>query len=285
MSRLGHIIAEQGRNMSRHLATSFGSLLSLTLLFLLFDMFWIAAATSDKFYSELISEIRLEAIVDEAYPDSMLVSLEMSLGNVPGVAARQSISREAARDELARLVGMDLLVGYDSINPLPRSFVIEVDSAFLTAGACAAMEEEMLTIHGISDVHYSRRWLEKAETARLLVLQVGMVLGVLIVLTALISSANSIRLMTEVRAVGLQQMRLLGAGRLFLALPYLLESLLISIMAAMIGWAVILYFHDEISFTHFQLVLPRLPDVALFVGVCGLLGWISGYVGIRKLLK
>jgi len=285
MSRLGHIVSEQGRNLSRHLATSLGSLLSLTLLFLLFDLFWIAAVTSDKFYSDLISEIRLEAIVDEAYPDSTLAALEMSLGNVAGVAATQSISREAAREELARLVGIDLLVGYDTINPLPRSFVIQVDSAYLTAGACAVMEEEMLTIVGISDVHYSRRWLDKAESARSLVLQVGMVLGVLIVLTALISSANSIRLMTEVRAVGLSQMRLLGAGRLFLALPYLLESLLISIMAAIIGWAVILYFHDEISFTYFQLVLPQLSDVALFVCVCGLLGWISGYVGIRKLLK
>jgi len=48
MSRLGHIVSEQGRNLSRHLATSLGSLLSLTLLFLLFDLFWIAAATSDS---------------------------------------------------------------------------------------------------------------------------------------------------------------------------------------------------------------------------------------------
>jgi cell division transport system permease protein len=271
--------------MSRHLATSLGSLLSLTLLYLLFDMFWIAAVTSDKFYSDLISEIRMDAIVDEAYPDSTLAALEMSLGNVPGVVASQSVSREDARDELARLVGVDLLVGYDSINPLPRSFVIEVDSAFLTAGACAGMEEAMLTINGISEVHYSRRWLDKAESTRSLVLRVGMVLGVLIVLTALISSANNIRLMTEVRAVGLQQMRLLGAGRLFLALPYLFESLLVSILAAMIGWVAILYYQDEISFTYFQLVLPRLSDMAVFVGVCGLLGWISGYVGIRKLLK
>jgi len=285
MSRAGHIFAEQGRNLSRHLASSLGSFLSLTLMLLLFDLFWIAAGTSEKFYSDLISEIRIEAYIAENVPDSSLQAIQRSLRNVAGVAESRLITREAARAELTRLVGTDLLIGYDSTNPLPRSFVITVEPDYLTSEATAAIKSDLLSINGVASVDYSRGWLQKAEGARALVLQVGMILGGLILLTVLITSANSIRLMTEVRAVGLHQMRLLGAGRLFLAMPYLLESLIISVLAAVAGWVVILYFRNEVSFTGFELVLPRLSDIVLFVIASALLGFVSGYLGIRRLLK
>lgn len=285
MIRLAHILLELGRNLKRHPAISLGSLLSLTLLFLLFDLFWVAAGTSQQFYANLVAGVRMEAFVAEDVADSVLPDVQGELEQLEAVDSVILVTRQEARQRLAELVGTDLLVGYDSANPLPRSFVLTLKPNYLTIAATEELERQLKEIRPIQQVLYSRRWLAKAEKAHSLALQVGMVLGGLILLTALISSANNIRLMTQVRAVGLEQMRMLGAGRLFLAAPFLLESLLVSSLAAGIGWGVIQYSLERITFTRFDIIVPPAGDVGIYIGACALLGLVSGYLGIRKLIR
>ncbi len=285
MTRLAHIVLELGRNLRRHPAISLGSLLSLTLLFLLFDLFWIAAGTSQQFYANLVAGVRMEAFVAENVPDSVLPDIQRELEGLDALDSVILITRDEARRRLAELVGTDLLVGYDSANPLPRSFVLTLEPDRLTTAATEEVEQQLKDMRPIQQVLYSRIWLAKAEKAHSLALQAGLILGGLILLTALISSANNIHLMTRVRAVGLEQMRILGAGRLFLAAPFLLESLIVSALAASTGWAVIHYSLNKITFTRFEIVVPPPGDVGIYIGACALLGLVSGYLGIRKLIK
>lgn len=285
MTRLAHILSELGRNLRRHPAISLGSFLSLTLLFLLFDLFWIAAGTSQQFYDSLVAGVRMEAFVAEEVPDSALTDIQGELERIEGLDSVILITRKEARQRLTELVGTDLLVGYDSANPLPRSFVLTLKPDHLTTAATEEMERQLTEMQPIQQVLYSRRWLAKAEKAHSLAIQAGMVLGGLILLTALISSANNIRLMTRVRAVGLEQMRMLGAGRMFLAAPFLLESLLVSALASGVGWAVIHYSLGEVSFTRFDIVTPAPVEIGIYIGACAILGLISGYLGIRKLVR
>jgi cell division protein FtsX len=138
---------------------------------------------------------------------------------------------------------------------------------------------------GIADVYYSKRWLNKAESTRAIVLNIGLVLGALILLSALISSTNNIRLMTRTRAVGFRQMRLCGAGKLFLALPFLLEGLIISGLSAVAGWLLLFYMREKIAFTRFEVVFPMTNEIIIYCAAVAGLGVISGYLGIRKLLR
>ena len=62
--------------------------------------------------------------------------------------------------------------------------------------------------------------------------------------------------MTRARTVGFQQMRLLGAGKIFLAFPFLMEGFFISGLAALIGWAAIFYARQQISLTQLSIVYP-----------------------------
>jgi len=147
------------------------------------------------------------------------------------------------------------------------------------------IEGKIISLANIDKVEYSRQWLQKAEFTRSIVLKIGLVLGGLIILTTLITFGNSIRLMTRARAVGFTQMRLLGAGRMFLAMPYLLEGLLMGGLSAALGWGTIIYFYDRIAFRQLEIVLPTIEEIILFCLAMGALGIISGFVGVRKLLK
>lgn len=285
MIRTSHAARELLRNLYRNPRTSLGALLSLALLFLLFDLFWIGAGTSEKFYDDLLSDLNMEVFLAEDVVDSSLGYIQGHLWTLEGVRSVEYISKELAREQLSSMVGVDLLVGYDTINPLPRSYVIAFEADYLTSNDLTAIEKEITSMDGVSHVFYSRNWLAKAERTKGIILDVGMILGALILLTALINSINNIRLMTRARAVGFYQMRLLGAGKLFLAFPFIIEGFLISGLAAAAGWTVIFYWKDRLDFTRFEVIYPSLEEVLIFCGLAALLGILSGYLGIRGLLK
>lgn len=285
MIRISYLFRELGRNLSRNAGTALASLLSLTLLFLLFDLFWITAGTSDRFYRDLMSELRVEVYVDESFADSSVTRVSGKLMEVPGILDFEFVSRDQARQRLTDMVGTDLLVGYDTINPLPRSYILTVEPGYLNTPELQSIENRLRAIDGVGDVHYSRDWLDKAESAKSIILQIGLVLGVLILSAALIGSANSIRLMTRARAVGFRQMLLQGAGRLFIALPFIVESFLIGGMSAAIGWGLIFYGKTQISLARIEIIFPARDDIILYCVVMAVLGAFSSYVGLRKLLR
>lgn len=284
MIRISHILRELFRNLSHNLVSSLASFLSLSLLFLLFDLFWVGAGTAQRFYDDLLSEVRMELYVSESIPDSLLAPINSRVAAIEGVEAVDYISKQDAREELTRMVGTDPLVGYD-INPLPRSFILTISPGYLLASSAAAIKVEALRIEGIEEVSYSAGWLQKVEKTRAIILNVGMLLGGLILLTALLSSANNIRLASRTRAVGLYQMRLLGAGKLFVAWPFMLEGFILGAISAAAGWLIIYYGRSKLSFAQIEIVYPSLEEISIFCGCTALLGLVAGYVGIRKLAK
>jgi cell division transport system permease protein len=280
-----HILKELGRNFTRHPGTALGSFLSLLLLFLLFELYWVSANTAERFYSHLLSNLTMEVFLDEKVADSTLPLLESTIAAMEGVDSVTYTSKEQARDELSRLIGVDLLVGYDTTNPLPRSFTLALAAEHVNTVDVADMEAEIAQLSGVAQVVYSKHWLENAESVRELMLKVGVALGAVILLTAWLTLMNSIRLMMQARAAGLRQLRLLGAGKFFLSWPFLIEGCLIAGLSAAAGWIPILYGKQKVVFTQVEIVTPALDDIAIFCGAVALLGMISSYLGIRKHLK
>lgn len=285
MTKFNHILKELFRNIFRNPGSFLSAILSMSLLLILFDLFWISIDTSDKFYENLLSDVNMETFIDESATDSTVAVLREYLATHPGVKTIDYISKEQAREDLTSMVGIDLLVGYDSTNPLPRSFLISFKNSFLNSADLAAFKTDLSERKEVTDVFYSETWLEKAESTKSIIWKIGTVLGMLIILGILFNSANSMRLTARTRASGLDQMRLLGAGKMFLAMPYLLEGLIIGAFSAALGWVLIFYWKDKIDITLIEIIYPSLDYILIFCAVSALLGLISGYMGIRKPMK
>jgi cell division transport system permease protein len=285
MTRSIYVIKELLRNVYRNPGTALGSLLSLTLLFLLFNLFWVAAGTAERFYVTLISDLKMDVFLSEELPDSSIAGLTKEIASIDGVDSISFISKDMARQELAARVGTDLLVGYDTLNPLPRSFVLTFKPRFLNMSDLSDIEDKLAVLPGVAEINYSRHWLEKVEETKGVIFRIGLALGVIILLTALISSANNIRLMTRARAVGFRQMLLLGASRWFVAAPFLIEGVLMAGLAAVAGWLIVAYGQGQIAFTQFDIVMPVRQDIIIFCLACAALGLVSGYLGIRRQMK
>jgi cell division protein FtsX len=186
---------------------------------------------------------------------------------------------------LVRLTGVDLLSDTTLANPLPRSFVLSFRTDSISTSAFEEIEKQLRTFPAIQQVNYSRDWLVNAESTRSQVHRIGVVIGALIAVAALLNLANNIRLMSRTSAVGIRQARLMGAGKLFLSSPYIFEGFLIGGVAAVTGWIALFYFQQSVRIAELQPTFPVVKDIIWFCLLSAVIGGISGLLGVRSLLK
>ena len=284
MSRWSFVFRELGRDLRRHPGTALSAILSLTLLFVLFNMFWVAARSADDLYVSLVSNLQMEVFLPESVSDSAITRMSSDIHAIEGVRSLTYITREAAREELIRLVGVDLLAE-DTLNPLPRSFVLTFKPEYLSIEQLAAIKQRLSDVSGSPQIQYGEKWLDTTEHTRGVIRRVGVIIGFFILLATLVSSTNNIRLMSRARAPELLQMQLLGAGRWFIALPFVIGGLLVSSVASVASWMVIAYGRRQLDFVKITISLPQVSEIVLFCAIAAALGALSGYYGVRRHLE
>ena len=283
MSRWSFIWREFGRNVRRNPGTALSAVMSLTLLFVLFNLFWVGARSTDELYQSMISDMEMEVFIPDSVADSTVAELSGRIASIPGVLSLSYITRDAARDALTGLLGMDILAA-DSINPLPRSFVLTFGLEYLTSEKLTEIEQKLAQSIGTTQIQYGKKWLENTEATRGVIRRIGFIIGILILLATVISSANNIRLMSRARVKGLTQMQLLGAGRWLISAPYVLEGGIAGALASAISWGVVVYGKSQLEFVDIAISLPPTIDIVIFCALTTLLGVVSGYFGVSKLL-
>jgi len=283
MSRWSFIWKELGRNIRRSPGTAFSAVLSLALLFVLFNLLWVASRSTDNLYQSLMADMQMEIFLPDSLADSLIAEIGAQMQTIPGIRSNSYMTRDAARDELTSLMGVDLLAN-DTLNPLPRSFVLTFAPEYLTIDRLTEIESQLALATGSTQIQYGKKWLENTEQTRGVIRKVGLIIGFLILLATVVSSANNIHLISRARVAGLKQMQLLGAGRGLITMPFVLEGALIGAMASGIAWVVVIYGRAQLTFVKIAISLPGTNDILIFCALTFLLGAISGYYGVRRLL-
>lgn len=281
MRRLFYLIGKFLVHLYKRPLPAIASLLSMLLLFLMFDSVWISSLSVDKYYDQVLAEVDMEIFLDDNLPDSMLTPITDALKDLDGIESYEFISKEDARARLHTLMGMDLLEGLDE-NPLPKSILITFDKKYIAGQYLNDTEVNLSKYQGVSEIFYPRFWLEKAESNRLLISRSVFIIGAVIILTAVLNLLYSVRLSVKTYEEELLQHRLIGAGKTFLSIPFIFEGIFYSLIAAVVGWLIIFYIVNNFTISNFEVLLPTQPDIIRSCAVALAIGTIGGYVGVRR---
>lgn len=269
------------RNLLRRPLAAATSLLSLFLLFLLFDLVWVTALTVKSNYRERIATVEMELFFDDALADSSVALIREQVQEMEGIASIDYISKDAARQRLDDLMGADLLEGFDD-NPLPRSLTMYFQESFITSEWLDELSVQLDEINGITDIYYPRPWLKKIELTLSWVDRAVWYLGVVILVAAMLQVVHAIRLSVRVHEEEIRQMRLMGAGNMFQFLAFMYEGKFYTLISAVAGWVAIYYGIRHISFQYIDVVLPSLVHIAYMCIGAAVAGYIAGFFGARR---
>jgi cell division transport system permease protein len=195
-------------------------------LFVLGAFLTVASALSGL-VTRWTETVQVIVYLEDATPDRVRQSLENRLREDPAVASLQFVRREEA---LARFRGMfrDLSSLPEDLgeNPFPASLEVNLRPERQSAVEVERLAKAFTGVPGVREIQYDLLWIERLSTGVRLVRVVGAFLGGILVLAAVFTISNVIRLTIYAREDELDIMRLVGATRAYVKGPFVAEGVI-----------------------------------------------------------
>ena len=234
MRRLLAHLASFGRTALHGLRASPGpaavSALTIGVALLMVGAFALLVTNMERLLDRFGEDIRVSAYLETGLSPEAARALAERVKAAPGVASVSLVTQEDAlrRFREGGTGRAALLEGLDE-NPLPASLEIALVPERRTVEGLAVLAAAIRDLPGIEDLGYGREWVEGYARAVGLIRGVATGLGAVLALATLLIVSNTIRLAVYARRDEIAILRLVGASRLFVAVPFLLEGLLLGL--------------------------------------------------------
>ena len=189
-----------------------------------------ARSVSDYFKENL----QVSVLMKQDVTEEQALAYQSSLAGLPGVKATTFISREQGIEEMAQMLGRDFLDVFSSA-PVPVSIDVNLEAAYVSPDSLEVVKAALAASPLVDEVVYQTSLVE-ALNANLQ--KIGLVLGVLILLLLFISFVligNMVRLNVFSRRFTIHTMQLVGATRGFIRAPFIGQSALQGLFAALVA--------------------------------------------------
>ena len=193
-----------------------------------------ARSVSDYFKENL----QVSVLMKQDVTEEQALAYQSSLAGMPGVKATTFISREQGIEEMAQMLGRDFLDVF-STAPVPVSIDVNLEAAYVSPDSLDVVRKALSASPLVDEVVYQTSLVE-ALNANLH--KIGLVLGVLILLLLFISFVligNMVRLNVFSRRFTIHTMQLVGATRGFIRAPFIGQSALQGLFAALVAIALL----------------------------------------------
>ncbi|MBQ8599065.1 MAG: permease-like cell division protein FtsX [Oscillospiraceae bacterium] len=238
----------------------------------------------------------LEEGLDQDEIDQIGIDIQ-KLGNIEDVTY---VSKEdALKTEQEKEKWGGLLDGLsEEDNPLPASYRIHLVD--ITENKLIRTCEKIAQIEGIEDYNAPYKEATILTDIQNAVTVVGAIVVVILVAVSIMIIANTIKITVFSRSKEIYIMKLVGATDTFIRLPFMIEGILIGLIAAGLAFGILWlgynYALDSFQFNGSSWLsitadsLVAFEDVAvylfgLFAGLGGGLGWLGSIVFVRKHLR
>ncbi len=204
-------------------------------------------------------ELRIVAfLADSAAAKDDAEEVSLALREIDGIAGATYVSKASALARLRADLGAegDILDAMPR-NPLPASFELDVEPRFRSPAALRGLATRVRAIPGVEEVRFGEDWAQ--SYARLLgaLEWIGVGFGAFLLLALGAIVAGTVRLAVHARADEIEIQRLVGAGGLFVRLPFYLEGALQGAIAGVLALTAL--------FALFRLGLPVVKEPLAFL--------------------
>ena len=217
-NRLGYLIGEGFSNIFKNKKSTGASLIGENI---------------NHFVSEVESAQGIQVFINNDATQEQIEQIGEKIRNLDGVSTTDFVSKEQALNQMKERFGdkQDLLAGYEENNIFPASYVVTLTDLSKSKD----IQNQILTFENIKKI------TSKDETVSTLINLangVKIITGVILILLVVISIfiiANTIKLTVHARRKEISIMKYVGATNGFIRWPFIVEGMIIGIIASAIS--------------------------------------------------
>ena len=228
----------------RNRGMSAASIFSILAMLLILGLVFIIVVNINLF-TEIVKQDydQVEVFIVDDATQEQIQEVMSSIERQPGVASVEYRSEEDALRIMKERWGES---GYllDSLgeNPLPASIMISVDS--LDDASSVASYAGSFEI--IEDVQYYKETVDKLTKITHFLQIAGMIIMAFLVVVSVVVVSNTIKLTVMAREDEIHIMKYVGANNWFIRGPFMVEGIVIGLLAAVISSAAIAFIYKKL---------------------------------------
>jgi len=250
----------------------------------LFGVFSILTLNVQTIVNQFKGKMVLEVFIDNSLSSSQVQLLKEKITALEGIEEVIYISKEDALKRFQTEFGQDPITLLGD-NPLPQSFQVKLDANQRTPARAGQIADRLEQLPGIDEVVYHGTLFSIIDRYSRIILLVDVALLIIVLLSAVLLIANTLRLTILSHKKTIQIMVLVGATEGFIRRPYLIQGLiqggLGGGLAAFVVWICVQVLSIRISNL---LEVPFLLFVMpLILG--SILGIIGSHIGLKRFLR
>jgi len=269
---------------------------TVAVVFLIMGVFALVGHNLELLTQRVGSGLKLSVFLLDDCDDEQRQAVEKLLTSSAGVERVQFVDRQQAAARFRQRFSRQAEV-LDELeeNPLPESFEVTFAPAGQNPKSIGELAQQVVNQPGVEEVQYGQTWLDRffrfVKTVRLL----GLGVGILIFLAALLIVSNTIRLSVYARREEIHLLKLVGATDGFIKVPFYLEGVLLGLLGAGLGmgltWAAFALLVPEILVpgwleeTRFTVAFLPFEMVIWMVGAGAFLGVLGTMSSLWRYLK
>jgi cell division transport system permease protein len=259
--RIRYLIRQSLRGLSQRLGFSFLLLVCLASSFLVVSTFLLITRNLRNAGEKLGGQVQIAIFLNDDITPEQTSSLFRDLRNLPEVEAVNYRSKEDALSRLRNYLGRDCLEELES-NPLPASLELGLKKEFRGFETIARVASKIRKKEGVEEVEFGGEWLKRLDQAVQRFSVVDSVFGIFLMLAVGLIVSTFMRVTVSSQLGSVQVLKLLGASRRDIVLPFLMHGSFLGLGGALLGvllsWAGCLMFSITVTpvvFLPFPIVL------------------------------
>lgn len=290
--RFRYFFARAVINIRQNIFVNLVTVGTITLALLIIAFFLLMFVNLKGLADNWSNRVQVTAYFDQELPPQELASLKARIQSLPGTDRVEYISKDEAMKRFrARLKGQESLLEGITADVLPASMEIGLNRGNRSNEAVETYVALLKKIPLIKEVQYGEEWVKRFSTFMTFMRLVGAFLGGFLVLAVVFIVSNTIKLTIYSRKEELELLGLVGATRLFIKAPFLIEGVIQGVAGAVLTLLILVssyfaFLHNAGNFLSFKpseaglSFLPPEYIAGIFFG-----GMLLGFLGSLTSLK
>lgn len=258
------LVGEALRDLRRAGRVAASAIALTTLSLTALGGFWLLSANLDQVVARWHEGVRIIVYLKREPTPLEGAGLVERVKAIPGVAAVRFVGKAEALDTLKELLGKEAGVAEQlPTNPLPASLEVTPMPAASSPEGTRALVNRLGAMPETDEVAGSVEWADRLAQGQRLLNLVGVIVGALLALAAVLTVTTATTLVLHLRRQELEIMRLVGAPEYVLGLPLLLQGAMQGLLGGLLAVWVLVFGYTVIG--------PRLEPLAVeTLGLSGL---------------
>jgi len=266
----------------------FAAVFTICVSLLLLSFFSILFLNANSVVTALREKVEMEAFLNDQLSSDKITEAKGIIEMLDGVRDVRYVSKANAAKIFQQEFGEDInkILNF---NPLPASFKIFLKDGYKTVKGAEKIVHQVKAIKGVDDVIYRKQLLEMLDERAMMFLWITLGIGIFITISSVILVANTIRLAIYTKRKIIQTMKLIGATRSFIRMPFLLEGFLQGLLGGAIAAGIIFilfnYLEQWLTVSLSQFVHVESFYYSIIIGAGCLLGLFGSMISVRRFIS